>query len=123
MEFENVNFDSKVAKILESINDEKFKREADIVFGVEWNRDTSYFSNIMESLSRDRCCFCAQSNMSEYGDSRIVQPKSKAIMNIARVKGGVNATVIIDEIDVAALRKHKIKPDPDDGYKPLPAGF
>lgn len=101
----------------------KFKREADIVFGVEWNKDTSYFSNIMESLSRDRCCFCAQSNMSEYGDSRIVQPKSKAIMNIARVKGGVNATVIIDEIDVAALRKHKIKPDPADDYKPLPAGF
>ena len=87
----------------------KYKREADIVFGVEWNKDTYYFSNIIESLSRDRCCFCAQSNMSEFGDSRIVQPTKSVLMNIARVKGGVNGTVIIDEIDVEALRKHKVK--------------
>ena len=38
------------------------------------NKDTLYFSNIKESLSRDRCWFCAQSNMSEYGDCRIIQP-------------------------------------------------
>lgn len=101
----------------------KFKREADIVFGVEWNKDTAYFSNIMEALSRDRCCFCAQSNMSEYGDGRIIQPTQGALMNIARVKGGVNGTVIIDEIDVSALRKHKVAPKGDDGFKPLPAGY
>jgi len=101
----------------------KFKREADIVFGVEWNKDTSYFSNIIESLCRDRCCFCAQSNMSVYGDSRIVQPTKSATKNIARVKGGINGTVIIDEIDVEALRKHINSPDKDDGFKPLPAGY
>ncbi|WP_078766843.1 hypothetical protein [Eubacterium uniforme] len=101
----------------------KFKREADIVFGVEWNKDTKYFSNIIEALSRDRCCFCAQSNMSEYGDSRIVQPTKNEIMNIARVKGGINGTVIIDEIDVAGLRKHIKSPSKNGGFKPLPAGY
>lgn len=101
----------------------KFKREADIVFGVEWNQDTKYFSNIIESLTRDRCCFCAQSNMSEYGDSRIVQPTKSASMNIARVKGGINGTVIIDEIDVDALRKHINSLSTDDDFKPLPAGY
>ncbi len=101
----------------------KFKRDADIVFGVEWNKDTLYFSNIIESLSRDRCCFCAQSNMSKYGDSRIVQPTKSAIMNIARVKGGINGTVIVDEIDVEALRNHINSPRDDDDFKPLPAGY
>lgn len=100
-----------------------FKREADIVFGVEWNRDTNYFSNIIESLSRDRCCFCAQSNMSDYGDSRIVQPTKSQTMNIARVKGGINGTVIIDEVDVIALRKHKDSPAEESEFKPLPAGY
>lgn len=101
----------------------KFKREADIVFGVEWNKDTKYFSNIIESLSRDRCCFCAQSNMSKYGDSRIVQPTKNVTMNIARVKGGINGTVIVDEIDVDALRKHIKSPSDEDDFKPLPAGY
>jgi hypothetical protein len=101
----------------------KFKREADVVFGVEWNRDVAYFSNILESLSRDRCCFCIQSNTSEYGDSRIVQPTKSISMNIARVKGGINGNVIIGEIDVDALRKYKKKPCKNSEFKPLPAGY
>ena len=55
-------------------------------------------------------------------------------MNIAQVKGGINGTVIIDEIDVASLRDHKasysiakiVKKDKSndiDEYKPLPAGY
>ena len=112
----------------------KYKKDADLVIGVEWNKDTRYFSNILESLTRDRFCFCAQSNVSNYGDSRIIQPKSSVKMNIAQVKGGVNGTVIIDEIDVEALRIHKLKrPSPKrkgknqsqdiEEFKPLPAGY
>lgn len=107
-----------------------FKREADIVFCTEWNSDTHYFSNIIESLSRDRCCFCAQSNKSEYDDSRIVQPTSSVYMDIARIKGGVNGTVVIGDIDVGLLRDHKMNSSPDKdkrlpkkGFKPLPAGY
>lgn len=107
-----------------------FKREADIVFCSEWNSDTHYFSNIIESLSRDRCCFCAQSNKSEYGDSRIVQPTSSVYMDVARIKGGVNGTVVIGDIDVGSLRTHKKKRShnrdaslPKKGFKPLSAGY
>ena len=64
-----------------------------------------------------------QSNTSEYGDSRIVQPTKSISMNIARVKGGINGNVIIGEIDVDALRKYKKKPCKNSEFKPLPAGY
>ena len=44
-------------------------------------------------------------------------------MNIARVKGGINVLVIIDEIDVNTLRKHKSMPNVNDDFKPLTAGY
>ena len=44
-----------------------FQGQADILCGVEWNKDTHYFGNIMEALSRDMYCYCVQANMSEYG--------------------------------------------------------
>lgn len=103
-----------------------FQGAADIIFGVEWNKDTYYFGNIMEALSRDMYCYCVQSNMSEYGDSRIIQPTKKDFMNILKVKGGINAAVLIGEIDIQELRKHQInrKDATDKGiYKPLPAGW
>ena len=80
----------------------------------------------MEALSRDIYCYCVQSNMSEYGDSRIIQPTKKDFMNILKVKGGINASVLIGEIDIQELRKHqKNKKDASDKgvYKPLPAGW
>ncbi len=61
--------------------------------------------------------------MSEYGDSRLIQPTSSVKMNIAQVKGGINGLVIIDEIDVNALRKHKSMPNVNDDFKPLTAGY
>ena len=101
-----------------------FQGTADIIFGVEWNKDTHYFGNIMESLSRDIYCYCVQANMSEYGDSRIIQPTKKDYMNILRVKGGINATVLIGEIDIRELRRHqKNMSGGSDIYKPLPAGW
>lgn len=103
-----------------------FQGMADIVFGVEWNKDTHYFGNIMEALSRDIYCYCVQSNMSEYGDSRIIQPTKKDFMNILKIKGGINASVLISEIDIQELRKHQknnsIISDKS-VYKPLPAGW
>jgi hypothetical protein len=103
-----------------------FQGTADIIFGVEWNKDTYYFGNIMEALSRDIYCYCVQSNIFEYGDSRIIQPTKKDLMNILKVKGGINASVLIGKIDIQELRVHqKNKNDISDKsvYKPLPAGW
>ena len=51
-----------------------FQSFADAIIAVEWNHDVNYYSNIIESLSRDVHCYCIQVNTSDYVDSRITQP-------------------------------------------------
>lgn len=102
-----------------------FKGKVDLIIGIEWNKDINYFSNIMEALSRDLYCFCAQSNMSKYGDSRIIQPKSSVYKDIVRIKGGENALVVVGEVDIALLKKARkgILQEGEEQFKPLPAGY
>lgn len=85
-----------------------FQSFADAIIAVEWNKDVNYYSNIVESLSRDLHCYCIQVNMSKYGDSRITQPTKTEKKDILRVKGGKNSIVLIDEIDVAGLRDFQL---------------
>jgi hypothetical protein len=118
---------------LTSIEDRaKFISYADLVVAVELNRDTNYFGNIIESLTRDLHCYCLQVNTSEYGDSRITQPKKTEEANLIKVKGGKNATVLIDAINISKLREFQIqsyelqqdeKIQRGNGYKPTPVGI
>ena len=63
---------------LASISDRSiFQSYADAVFAVEWNHDVNYYSNILESLSRDLHCYCIQVNSCDYGDSRVTKPAKK----------------------------------------------
>ena len=73
------------------------------------NRNTNYYSNIVESLSRDLHCFCIQVNTSEFGDSRITRPSKTEERDILKVKGGRNSAVLIDTIDISGLREFQIK--------------
>lgn len=100
-----------------------FQGYVDIIFGVEWNSDTHYFGNIMEALSRDIYCYCVQSNMSVYGDSRIIQPTKKDFMDIAKVKGGINGLIIVGEVDIDELRARQRGIKAEGIYKPVPAGW
>ena len=59
-----------------------FKDQADIIFIPENNSDTTYFSNIIESMTRDIHAFMVQSNISNYGDSRISGPFSRDQRNV-----------------------------------------
>jgi len=108
----------------------KFMSWADMIVAVVWNKDTNYFGNIVESLARDLHCYCVQVNTSEYGDSRIVQPKKTEAQDLIKVKGGKNPTVLIDEIDIKALREFQImnyelqKEEQKKGsFKPTPNGI
>lgn len=95
---------------LSSIKDRSlFQSYADALIAVEWNPDTNYYSNILESLSRDIHCYCVQVNSSNYGDSRITKPSKTENKDIIRTKGGINSTVLIDRIDIKALREHQFK--------------
>ena len=86
-----------------------FRTLADLIVVVECNRDVNYFGSIMESLSRDLHCYCAQVNSSIYGDSRITQPTDSERRDIVRTKGGRNHTVIVDTIDLDDLRDFQLK--------------
>ena len=116
---------------LSSISDRSmFQSYIDALIAVEWNKDTNYYSNIVESLSRDLHCFCIQVNTSEYGDSRITRPSKTEERDILKVKGGKNSAVLVDTIDISGLREFQIKGNalqaksPDSKYyKQTPPNF
>lgn len=113
---------------LSSIHDRGlFQEYADMVVAVEWNKDIPYYSNIIESLSRDLHCYCVQVNSSDYGDSRIVAPRDSVSKDIIRTKGGLNACALIDIIDIKALRDFQMLEYPlqkqDRRFKPSPPGM
>lgn len=87
-----------------------FRSELDILFAIEYNKDVNYFSNIAESATRDLHCFYVQANSSDYGDSRVVQPKKTMFMNPVRVKGGDNNVILTTTLDVKGLRKFQSQP-------------
>ena len=78
-----------------------YQSYADFLVAIEWNKDVNYYSNILESLSRDIHCYCVQVNSSYYGDSRITKPSKTEDKDIMRTKGGINSTILVDEIDVS----------------------
>lgn len=105
----------------------QFQSYADFLVAIEWNRDTNYYSNILESLSRDIHCYCVQVNSSDYGDSRITKPSKTEKKDIVRTKGGNNTTILIGEINIGKIREYQIKGYDlqayDKEFKPTPPGF
>jgi hypothetical protein len=103
-----------------------FRSKIDLLIASEWNKDTPYFSNIVEALSRDLHCYIAQVNTSQFGDSRLTQPSESARKDLMKLKGGKNDTVIVEDLNINALREfqlkyfERIKADQDDSFKPVP---
>lgn len=81
------------------------KSKINLLFIPQLNRDTNYFSSIVESASRDLHCFVIQANTSVYGDSRITAPYKTHNKDIVRIKGGSNDLVIIGEIDIVEFKR------------------
>lgn len=105
---------------------EKLKAKIDLLIGIEWNKDTPYFSNIVESTSRDLHCFVAQVNTSKYGDTRLTQPKETAVKDLLKLKGGLNDTILVGQIDIQKLRNFqrvKSSINTSKEFKPLPPDF
>ncbi len=104
-----------------------FSAFADVLVAVEWNKDTNYYSNILESLSRDLHCYCVQVNSSDYGDSRITMPSKTEMKDIIKTKGGNNATVLVGTVDYEKLRDFQLKEynlqKMNKEYKPTPPLF
>jgi hypothetical protein len=105
---------------------EQLKSKIDLLIGIEWNKDIPYFSNIVESASRDLHCYVAQVNTSDFGDTRLTQPKESALKDILRLKGGTNDVILVGEINIEKLRdfqRIKSSINISKEFKPLPPDF
>ena len=104
-----------------------YQSYVDFLVAIEWNRDVNYYSNILESLSRDIHCYCVQINSSDFGDSRITKPSKTEEKDIMRTKGGMNSTILVDEINIGKMRDFQLKEYElqamDKNFKPTLPGF
>ena len=80
-----------------------FKNHCHIVTISEFNKDTKYFENICESLSRDLYCYCISSNTSKYGGTSIIQPSSSEDKYIIKLKGGENDYIVTYDLNISDL--------------------
>jgi len=102
-----------------------FRSKIDFLVAVEWNTDVPYFSNLVESITRDLHCFMIQANASQHGDSRVTGPSGVEQRDLIRVSGGSNTTLVKIDLPVAQLREFQaLEFTPEDKrYKPKPAGY
>lgn len=102
-----------------------FRGRVDLLINVEYNKDTSYYSDLAGSTARDLHCYVVMVNSSDYGDSRILAPSNSQTREIVRVKGGENLTLLKAELDIKSLRDFQAQSySPEDKrFKPKPAGF
>jgi hypothetical protein len=96
-------------------------------FTVEYNRDVNYFSNIAEATCRDLHCYFVQANTSNYGDTRVVEPRKTEEMSPLRVKGGENDVILKYTLDIHKLRDFQQKRLPyqlrDKRFKTTPPDY
>jgi hypothetical protein len=87
----------------------RFRSKVDILTVSEFNKDTNYFSSIVESATRDLHCYVVQVNDAKYGDSRVCQPARSVERDLVKVKGGLNSTVLVADCNLGALREFQLK--------------
>ena len=107
-----------------------FKSKVDFIVAIEYNRDIHYFTNITESWTRDLHCFIVQTNSSDYGDTKVVQPTKNIYMDVMKIKGGDFPIVMITTLHIDELRKYhrqdvsgQLNEKSSPFYKPTPACY
>ena len=85
------------------------KGNSDIIAASVFNRDTTYFSNIIDSAVRDLHAFFIQANTSHLGDSRVTGPYDKNSKDVFKIKGGDNDHVVIGSIEFKKLKDFQEK--------------
>jgi hypothetical protein len=83
------------------------KGQCDIIAAPEFNKDTTYFSNIIDTTVRDLHVIIAQANTSIFGDSRITGPYDRDNKDIVKIKGDENNHVLMGMVDLKAIMKYQ----------------
>lgn len=103
-----------------------FKGCCDLVIVSEFNKDTTYFNAIAESLSRDLFCYCIKVNSSQYGGTCIIQPSKSENKYLINLKGGEEDYVVTRSLNIDKLRHYQILDYENNIFtelKPKPPGF
>lgn len=102
-----------------------FRSKIDFLVASEWNPDINYYSNITEATTRDIHCYFIQVNTSQFGDSRVTKPTKSATKDSLRIKGGLNTSLLVDELDkIRAFQYKGFGQQKDDKeFKPTPADY
>ena len=79
----------------------------DLLIVPELNRDTSYFSNMVESTTRDLHTFVIQVNTAKYGDSRITGPYNSLFKDIIKIKGGEDNLILTGSLNIEEIEKNR----------------
>lgn len=79
------------------------KGRADIITASVFNPDTTYFSNIIDSATRDLHTLIVQANTSYYGDSRVTAPYDRDSKDVFKIKGGENDHIVLGTVDFKKL--------------------
>ena len=101
------------------------RSKIDLLVALEWNKDTPYFSNIIESSARDLHCYVAQVNTSQFGDTRLTQPTETERKDLLRLKGGTNDAILVSKLNITKMREFQRKKFSvsNKNFKPLPPNF
>ena len=87
------------------------KNKCDILTVCELNRDTNYFSDIVNSIVRDLHAVVIQANTSDYGDSRITCPYDRDSKDILKIKGGDNEFIIVGTVKLQSIIEYQANYD------------
>lgn len=79
------------------------KGKADLITVPVFNPDTTYFSNIIDSATRDLHALIVQANTSYYGDSRVTGPYDRDSKDIFKIKGGENDHIVLGTVEFKKL--------------------
>ncbi|WP_418571883.1 hypothetical protein [Intestinibacter bartlettii] len=85
------------------------KGDLDFLCVPQLNRDTNYFSSIVESAARDLHTLVVQANTSIYGDSRITGPYKTDYKDVLKIKGGENELLIVGKLKIKELQEFREK--------------
>ena len=81
--------------------------KCDLIAAPVYNSDTTYFSNIIDSATRDLHTVIVQANNSVYGDSRITGPYDRNNKDVIKIKGGENDHIIIGKVNLYEILKYQ----------------
>ena len=122
----NIFFSGLICNDLLNIdNRQPLRGMIDILFVVEWNKDTDMYNHIVSATSNDLHCFIAQVNNRHYGDTRLRGPyKDNFNRDVARIQGGILDYFVVAEVKSKELREFQRDfRAGEKTFKPFPTGF